>query len=115
MASPCCLQAQHCSLCETESKSGYDLSQPIVQSEERGRDGPDIKGQDMSLWEQDGRVATVFWEGTLVSTLEPHLGPPQLTVGNLMVVGSPLRDVWGWSQRNAVCYWYWVEGKTVAK
>lgn len=35
MASPCCLQAQHCSLCETESKSGYDLSQPIVQSEKR--------------------------------------------------------------------------------
>lgn len=26
--------------------------------------------------------------------IEPHLGPPQLTVGNLMVVGSPL-TVWG--------------------
>lgn len=60
----------------------------------------------MSLWEQDGRVVFVLWEGTLVSTLEPHLGPTQLTVGNLMVVGSPLRDVWGWSQRNSVCYWY---------
>lgn len=30
-----------------------------------------------------------------------------------MVFGAPL-TVWGWSQRNSVCYWYWAEGEIVA-
>lgn len=89
-----------------------------MQSEEREDVIPQTPGGPgdaiVGVGEREWPLLPGGWEATLVSTSEPCRGLPQLTGGNLVVVGSPL-TVWVWSQRNSVCYRYWVEGKTVAK